>query len=77
MADLKARGWVRSATDRLTAWAFAEDLGMILADVTRYKTDGSPLEHVRACYTVRRDPKDWKIVAPARQSEHFSEMCGN
>jgi hypothetical protein len=62
MGDLKTRGWARSVTDRLKSWALAEDLGMILADVTRYKADGSMLEQVRACYTLRRDPKGWKIV---------------
>jgi len=46
----------------LKAWALAEDLAMILADVTRHKADGSILEWVRACYTVRRDTKGWKIV---------------
>jgi hypothetical protein len=71
MGDLKDRGWVRSAIDRLKAWALAEDLGMILADVTRYKADGAPLEHVRACYTVRRDPKGWKIVTLAEIKPPF------
>ena len=62
MTDLKERGWVRSDIDQLKAWALAEDLAMILADVTRHKADGSILERVRACYTVRRDAKGWKIV---------------
>ncbi len=62
MADLKERGWVRSNIDQLKVWAMAEDLAMILADVTRRKADGSVLERVRACYTVRRDAKGWKIV---------------
>jgi len=62
MADLKERGWARSDINQLKAWALAEDLAMILADVTRHKTDGSILEQVRACYTVRRDTKGWKIV---------------
>jgi ketosteroid isomerase-like protein len=62
MADLKERGWVRTGIDQVTTWALAEDLGMILADVTRYKADGSMLEQVRACYTVRQDGKGWKIV---------------
>ena len=62
MADLKERGSVRSAINQLKAWALAEDLAMILADVTRHKADGSILEWVRACYTVRRDTKGWKIV---------------
>ena len=62
MADLKERGWVRSAINQLKAGALAEDLAMILADVTRHKADGSILEWVRTCYTVRRDTKGWKIV---------------
>jgi hypothetical protein len=62
MADLKERGWARSDIDLLRTWALAEDLAMILADVTRYKADGSVLERVRACYTVGRDGSDWKIV---------------
>src|SRR5581483_5904496 len=63
MADLKERGWARSSVDRFKTWALAEDLAMILADATRYKADGSVLERVRACYTVRRDGKGWKIVS--------------
>jgi ketosteroid isomerase-like protein len=63
MIDIKARGWARSTIERFTAWVFAENLGMIVADYTRHKTDGSILEQGRACYTVRRDGKSWKIVA--------------
>jgi ketosteroid isomerase-like protein len=62
MADLKERGWVRSDINRLKTWAVAEDLAMILADVSRHKADGSILERVRACYMVRRDARGWKIV---------------
>jgi hypothetical protein len=63
MADLKERGWARSDIDQLRTWPMAEDLAMILADVTRYKIDGSALERVRACYTVRRGNKGWQIVS--------------
>ena len=62
MADLKERGWGRSDIERLKTWALAEDLAMIIADVVRHKDDGSILERVRACYTVRRDANGWKIV---------------
>ena len=62
MKTLKERGWMRSGIDRLKTWALADNLGMILSDVTRYKTDGSVLEKLRACYMVRRDGNAWKIV---------------
>jgi hypothetical protein len=62
MADLKGRGWARSGIDKIKTWPLAEDLAMILADVTRYKSDNSTLERVRACYTVRRGNKSWQIV---------------
>lgn len=68
---IKSRGWARSATDRMTAWALAENLGMILADVTRYKSDGSVLERVRACYTLRRGDKGWTIVTVSEVKPPF------
>jgi hypothetical protein len=62
LADLIGRGWTRSEIVQLKIWPMAEDLAMVLADGTRYKADGSMLEPVRACYTIRRDAKNWKIV---------------
>jgi hypothetical protein len=62
-SEIKARGWVRSEIGRLMAWALADNLGMIVADYTRYKADGSVLEIGRACYTLRRAGKSWKMVA--------------
>ena len=60
--DLKERGWVRSEIDPLKTWPLAENLVMLLVDGTRYKADGSVLERVRVCYTVRRDANKWKFV---------------
>ncbi len=62
MTALKQRGWARSGIESIKAWALADNLGMILSDVTRSKTDGSLLEKVRACYMLRRDDTSWKIV---------------
>jgi hypothetical protein len=71
IGDVKARGWVRSGIDRFAAWALADNLGMLLADYTRYKADGSVLESGRACYTLRRDGKSWKMVAIAEVKPPF------
>ncbi len=62
MTALKERGWIRSDIDSIKAWALGDNLGMIVSDVTRYKTDGSVLEKLRACYMVRRDSSGWKIL---------------
>ena len=62
MASIQARGWDRSAVDRLQIWPFSDGLAMIVADYTRYKKDGSILEQGRACYTVRRDGNTWKFL---------------
>lgn len=62
MTALRKRGWKRSGIDSIKAWAMGDNLGMILSDVTRYKTDGSVLEKIRACYMVRRDDSAWKIM---------------
>jgi hypothetical protein len=62
LTDLKERGWVRSEVDQLKIWPLAEDLAMLLGDVTRYMADGSVLERVRGWYIVRRDTAGWKII---------------
>jgi hypothetical protein len=62
MMALKKSGWVRSGIDSINTWAMGENLGMILSDVTRYKSDNSVLEKIRACYMVRRDGGAWKIM---------------
>ncbi len=62
MTALKERGWMRSGIDRIMAWPLADNLGMIISDVTRYKSDNSVLEKLRAFYTVQRDGASWRIV---------------
>jgi hypothetical protein len=71
LADLKDRGWTRSEMGQLKIWPMAEDLAMVLADGTRYKADGSILEPVRNCYTVRRDANNWKIVTVSEVAPSF------
>ncbi len=62
MAALRTRGWARSEIVRIKSWAMDENLGMILADVIRRKSDNSILEEIRACYIVRREAQSWKIA---------------
>jgi ketosteroid isomerase-like protein len=62
MTDLHGRGWGRSGIDLLQVWPLSDSLVLLAADVTRYKTDGSVLEKVRAGYTLRRESGAWKIL---------------
>jgi hypothetical protein len=62
MTALKQRGWARSGINSIKAWALADNLGMIVSEVTRYKADDSVIETVRACYILCRDHAAWKIV---------------
>ncbi|MCS6924873.1 MAG: hypothetical protein NZ578_03110 [Candidatus Binatia bacterium] len=62
MADLHMRRWGRSSIDRLQVWPFADDIAMLVADVTRYKKDGTTLEQLCACYLLRKGDGTWKIL---------------
>jgi hypothetical protein len=62
MKALKQRGWVRSEVDRLKAWALADDLGMIIPDITRRKADNSVLDQMRGIYTARRSGNSWQFI---------------
>lgn len=71
MIAIQGRGWARSVVDRLKAWPLANNLATLMADVTRYKKDGSILERLRAFYTLRNDGKSWKIVTLSMASPPF------
>jgi ketosteroid isomerase-like protein len=76
MTALHERGWGRSGIDQLQVWPFSETLALIVSDVTRYKTDGSVLEKVRASYMVRRSGETWKIVTLMEIRPPFSGPGG-
>jgi hypothetical protein len=71
MISIRERGWVRSGVDRMKAWPLAENLAMLMADVTRYKKDAAVLERLRAFYTLRNDGKAWKVVVIAEAKPPF------
>lgn len=72
MSGIQGRGWARSATDRTKVWPLAENLATLMADVTRYKKDGSILERLRAFYSLRNDGKSWKIVTISMANPPFT-----
>jgi ketosteroid isomerase-like protein len=62
MKYLHERGWGCSGVDRLQVWPFADNMAMIVADITRYKQDNAILEQGRYCYMLRKDGSAWKIL---------------
>jgi hypothetical protein len=71
MSSIHERGWARSGIDSVKVWPLAENLATLMADVTRYKKDGSIIERLRAFYTIRNDGKGWKIVTMAMANPPF------
>jgi hypothetical protein len=61
-AALRGRGWARTGIDATHPSPTADDMGLLIADFTRYREDGTVLERGRACYTLRRDDGGWKII---------------
>ena len=72
MVGLRESGWERSGIDRVQIWPFSTSLGQLVADVTRYKKDGSVLEKLRASYMFRREGGVWKILSLSLVEAPFS-----
>ena len=77
MAGLRDSDWGRSDIDRMQVLPYSESLAQMVADVTRYKKDGSVLEKLRATYMYRRDGSTWKIVSLALIEAPFSGPGGS
>jgi hypothetical protein len=62
MAYLDDQGWGRTEIDQMWIWPLSRTLAQLVANVTRYKKDGSVLQQVRANYTLRQRDGVWKVV---------------
>ena len=72
MVGLRESSWERSGIDRVQIWPFSTSLAQLVADVTRYKKDGSVLEKLRASYMFRRESGAWKILSFSLVETPFS-----
>ena len=72
MEGLHKRNWGRTGIDRLQVFLFSASLAQVVADVTRYKTEGAILEELRVSYMFRRDGGAWKILSFGRIEAPFS-----
>jgi hypothetical protein len=62
-AIMRSKGWARTGIEKTYAWPTAADMGLLMADFLRYRGDGSVLMRGRACYTLRREGEQLKIIA--------------
>lgn len=62
-AIMRSKGWARTAIEKTYAWPTAPDMGLLMSDFLRYRSDGSVLMRGRACYTLRREGDRLKIIA--------------
>jgi ketosteroid isomerase-like protein len=62
MAHLDDQGWDRTEVDDMWVWPLSPTLAQLVADVTRYRRDGSVLSRARANYTLRRRDDAWKVI---------------
>ncbi len=62
-AIMRSKGWARTGIEKTYAWPTAPDMGLLMSDFLRYRSDGSVLMRGRACYTLRREGDRLKIVA--------------
>ncbi|SRR5260370_15491857 len=72
-ALMRGKGWARTGIEKTYAWPTAPDMGLLMSDFLRYRSDGSVLMRGRACYTLRRDGGGLKIIA---MMEVASPMLG-
>jgi hypothetical protein len=62
-AVMNSKGWARTGIEKTYAWPTAPDMGLLMADFLRYRGDGSVLMRGRACYMLRREGGQLKIIA--------------
>ena len=72
MDTLHQQKWARSDIDRTQIWPLSDSFAQLVADVTRYRKDGSILEKLRASYMLRREAGMWKILAFSLIAQPFS-----
>jgi hypothetical protein len=62
-AIMRSKGWARTAIEKTYAWPTAPDMGLLMSDFLRHRSDGSVLMRGRACYTLRREDGRLRIIA--------------
>lgn len=62
MAVLDDQGWSRTEIDDLWIWPLSDSVAQLVSHVTRYRSDGSVLNHARANYTLCRRDGSWRVV---------------
>lgn len=62
MAAIRGEGWDHTGAGHLQVVPLSDRTAILIADITRYRKDVTPIENARLCYTVRKDGGAWKIL---------------
>jgi len=62
-ANFRTKGWVRSQVDRTEPVLTAGDTGVVRAEFSRYRADGSMYESGSGHYVMRKLDGRWSIIA--------------
>ena len=62
MVAIRGEGWHHTGAGQLQVVPLTDRTAILVADITRYRKDISPIENARLCYTVRKDGGAWRIL---------------
>jgi hypothetical protein len=62
MLAIREEGWGHTGLGQLQVVPLTGTTAILIADITRYKKNNTPIENARLCYTVRKDRGAWKIL---------------
>jgi hypothetical protein len=62
MAHLDGQAWGRTEIDDVWVWPLSPTLAQLVANLTRFKRDGSVLNKATANYTLRRRDGTWQVI---------------
>jgi hypothetical protein len=72
IANADRQCWVRTDIDSLQVWPFSPSLAQLVADVSRYREDGSVLQRIRTSFMLRCRDGRWKVMTYCVVEEPFS-----
>ena len=77
MAAIRAEGWHHSGIGAMHVAPLTPVSAMLMADIARYRKDGSTIENARLCYTVRKDAGAWRLLTLTDVAPPFTGLSAS